>query len=80
MLVGAKAMVDCQDNSFGDMRTAMHKAASQGHEIGVKMLLEARCDVGVKDRDGLRAVDLASGVVAGVLGDVGAISGVGGPG
>ena len=51
-LLKAGADVNSIDISFGDNRTALHKAASEGHNNIIKLLVESGADESVLDSQG----------------------------
>ena len=51
-LIAAGADLDAIDSSFGDGRTALHKAAAEGHVNIVNLLIESGADASVQDRSG----------------------------
>jgi len=63
MLLKGGADISFKDSSFGDTRSAIHKAASQGHFEIVKLFLDqgsAALEIASEaGRDGLSALDIA---------------------
>lgn len=51
-LITAGANIDAIDTSFGDGRSALHKAAAEGHVNIVNLLIDSGADVTVQDRAG----------------------------
>jgi hypothetical protein len=52
------ANVNALDSSFGDLRTPLLKAASEGHVSVIELLLRAGADVHALDAQGLGVLDL----------------------
>jgi ankyrin repeat protein len=57
-LLKAGGNVDAVDTSFGDNRTALHKAASEGHKDIVNLLIKNGADTSIVDRDNYSYLDL----------------------
>ena len=58
LLTYAGVDINAQDESFGDHRTALHKAASQGHTRVVELLIAAGCDQNLLDAKGAKFHEL----------------------
>jgi len=54
MLINAGAALNKRDESFGDLRTALHKAYSMEHHHVVKLLLQRGADAEVRDANNFR--------------------------